>query len=53
MLKDKTVKVTITIPQSMCDELDQIAKDNMISRSYLIKIGMQKYLDSLEVIEDE
>ena len=53
MIKTKTVRVTVTLPQDLCDELDQIAKDNLVSRSYLIKISVQNYLDSLEEEENE
>ena len=53
MKKEEVVRVTISLPKKMCEELDQIAKDNLISRSYLIKIGMQNYLNSLETVEDE
>jgi len=46
--QEKTDAITIKIPQAMTKALDKIAKSQDRSRSAVIRIALQKYLDRLK-----
>ena len=48
MAEIDSTRITILIPNEMCEEVDQLAKDNQVSRSYVIRAAIQEYLDSFD-----
>ncbi len=47
--EDDTKTFSIRIPSALCDKLDKIADEANISRNALIKILLEKSVDSVEV----
>ena len=52
MAEIDSTRITILIPNEMCEEVDQLAKENQVSRSYIIRTAIQEQLDSFESTEN-
>ncbi len=50
MTQEKIDTITIKIPHSMTKAFDKIAKEQDRSRSAVMRIALQQYLDSLKKI---
>lgn len=46
MVEKEEARVTFLIPKDMLDEVDQIAADSKVSRSWVIRAAIEEYLNA-------
>lgn len=48
MKEETDVRMTILVPPEMFEFIDELAKENKVSRSYIIRAAIQEYMNSFD-----